>query len=100
MLWRYPGQGKYTPRDAYDALETAVTEYVREHLARKLLENDAHALSKLRSLLQRLPTGSFPVMDEIPGPSLMHLEQDDGVFHRRRSSRPIAEGRVFCSARL
>ena len=49
-------QGVYSPRDAYDALETAVNEYLRENLAPVLLANDAEALPKLRALVDRLPT--------------------------------------------
>jgi predicted RNA methylase len=50
-------QGKYTPRDAYDALEIAVNNYLLEKHARDLMKMDAtEALaSVLRPLMKRLP---------------------------------------------
>ena len=50
-------QGKYAPRDAYDALEIAVNNYLLEKHARELMQMDVcDALaSVLRPLLQRLP---------------------------------------------
>jgi P-loop containing NTP hydrolase pore-1/C-terminal domain on Strawberry notch homologue len=51
------GQGKYTPRDAYDGVEIAVNNYLLEKHARELMEMDVtEALaSVLRPLMQRLP---------------------------------------------
>src|SRR5947207_6983451 len=51
------GQGKYTPRDAYDALEIAVNNYLLEKHARELMQMDvSEALaSVLRPLMKRLP---------------------------------------------
>ena len=51
------GQGKYTPRDAYDALEIAVNNYLSEKHARELMQMDvSEALaSVLRPLMKRLP---------------------------------------------
>jgi len=50
-------KGVYTPRDAYDAIETAVNKYLLETAAQGLMTCDAAAaFAKLRSLMQRLPT--------------------------------------------
>src|SRR5579859_2156982 len=49
------GQGAWTSRDAYDALETAVNKFLFDTMAPGLLGEDADALPKLRSLLARLP---------------------------------------------
>src|SRR6185369_4568834 len=51
-------EGRYTSRDAYDALEIAVNNYLLEKHARELMQMDVReALSSvLRPLLQRLPT--------------------------------------------
>jgi len=50
-------QGKYTPRDAYDAVEIAVNNYLLEKHATELMQMDViEALaSVLRPLMQRLP---------------------------------------------
>src|ERR1700704_6560654 len=50
-------QGRYTPRDAYDALEIAVNNYLSEKHARELMQMDVtEALtSVLRPLMKRLP---------------------------------------------
>src|SRR6266536_323322 len=50
-------QGKYTPRDAYDAVEIAVNNYLLEGHAAELMQVDVtQALaSVLRPLMQRLP---------------------------------------------
>src|SRR6266404_1394411 len=50
-------QGRYTPRDAYDAVEIAVNNYLLEKHARELMQTDpCEALaSVLRPLMQRLP---------------------------------------------
>jgi hypothetical protein len=48
-------QGGWTSRDAYDALETAVNKFLFDTMASGLIGEDANALSKLRSLLARLP---------------------------------------------
>ena len=50
-------QGKYTPRDAYDAVEIAVNNYLLEKHARELMQMDmSEALaSVLRPLMKRLP---------------------------------------------
>jgi P-loop containing NTP hydrolase pore-1/C-terminal domain on Strawberry notch homologue len=50
-------QGKYTPRDAYDAIEIAVNNYLLEKHARELMQMDvSEALSSvLRPLMKRLP---------------------------------------------
>ena len=50
-------QGRYTPRDAYDAVEIAVNNYLLEKHARELMQMDVtEALaSVLRPLMQRLP---------------------------------------------
>ena len=50
-------QGKYAPRDAYDALEIAVNNYLIEKHARELMQMDlSEALaSVLRPLMKRLP---------------------------------------------
>jgi len=50
-------QGKYTPRDAYDAVEIAVNNYLLEKHAAELMQMDlTEALaSVLRPLMQRLP---------------------------------------------
>src|SRR5437773_4995607 len=50
-------QGRYTPRDAYDAVEIAVNNYLLEKHAKELMQMDVtEALaSVLRPLMQRLP---------------------------------------------
>ncbi|HYX29129.1 MAG TPA: strawberry notch family protein, partial [Pyrinomonadaceae bacterium] len=50
-------QGKYTSRDAYDAIEIAVNNYLLEKHARELMQMDfSEALtSVLRPLMERLP---------------------------------------------
>jgi hypothetical protein len=50
-------QGRYTPRDAYDAVEIAVNNYLLERHAGELMQMDVtEALaSVLRPLMQRLP---------------------------------------------
>ncbi len=50
-------QGKYTPRDAYDAVEIAVNNYLLEKQAAELMQMDVtEALASiLRPLMQRLP---------------------------------------------
>ena len=50
-------EGKYTPRDAYDAVEIAVNNYLLEKHARELMQRDVtEALtSVLRPLMKRLP---------------------------------------------
>src|SRR6266536_3148726 len=50
-------QGKYTPRDAYDAVEIAVNNHLSEKHARELMQMDlSEALaSVLRPLMKRLP---------------------------------------------
>src|ERR1051326_823761 len=50
-------QGKYTPRDAYDAVEIAVNSYLLEKHAAELMQMDVtEALAAvLRPLMQRLP---------------------------------------------
>jgi hypothetical protein len=50
-------QGKYTPRDVYDAIEIAVNNYLLERHARELMQMDVvEALaSVLRPLMKRLP---------------------------------------------
>src|SRR5258708_4695926 len=48
-------KGVYTPRDAYDALETAVNKFLLETIAQKLSGTNP-ALPELRALLARLPT--------------------------------------------
>src|SRR5207237_9017194 len=50
-------QGKYTPRDAYDAVEIAVNNYLLEKHARELMQMDARdaLTSVLRPLMKRLP---------------------------------------------
>ncbi len=59
-------QGKYTARDAYDALEIAVNSYLSEKHARKLMRMDAcDALaSVLRPLLRRLPRQSDRTLEQ------------------------------------
>jgi protein strawberry notch len=52
------GQGVWTPRDAYDALETAVNKFLFDTMAAELIGNDAEALGKLRACVSRLPTQS------------------------------------------
>jgi hypothetical protein len=50
-------QGRYTPRDAYDALEVAVNQYLLETNAAELMHADFGYVigSVLRPLMQRLP---------------------------------------------
>jgi len=50
-------QGRYTPRDAYDAVEIAVNNYLLEKHAAELMQMDVtdSLASVLRPLMQRLP---------------------------------------------
>src|SRR5437868_8918430 len=59
-------QGKYTPRDAYDALEIAVNNYLLEKHARELMQMDVtEALaSVLRPLMKRLPTQTDRTLEQ------------------------------------
>src|SRR5215210_8446592 len=59
-------EGKYTARDAYDALEVAVNSHLSEKHARKLMQMDAcDALaSVLRPLLKRLPRQSDRTLEQ------------------------------------
>ena len=59
-------QGKYTSRDAYDALEIAVNNYLLERHARTLMQMDAtEALaSVLRPLMKRLPRQSDRTLEQ------------------------------------
>jgi type I restriction-modification system DNA methylase subunit len=52
------GQGVWTPRDAYDALETAVNKFLFDTMAAELIKTESEALDKLSGLLKRLPTQS------------------------------------------
>ena len=60
-------EGRYTSRDAYDALEIAVNNYLLEKHARELMQMDVcDALAYvLRPLLQRLPTQSDRTLDQV-----------------------------------
>ena len=60
-------EGRYTSRDAYDALEVAVNNYLLEKHARELMQMDVcEALaSVLRPLLQRLPTQTDRTPEQI-----------------------------------
>src|SRR6185369_9438815 len=59
-------EGKYTARDAYDALETAVNNYLLEKHARELMQMDARdaLASVLRPLLRRLPRQSDRTLEQ------------------------------------
>ncbi len=57
-------QGRYTPRDAYDAFEAALHQYLGEDLASSFLANDAQALPELCRLLKRLPTQSDRTLEQ------------------------------------
>src|SRR5215216_3279574 len=59
-------EGKYTARDAYDALEVAVNNYLLEKHAQELMQMDAcDALaSVLRPLLRRLPRQSDRTLEQ------------------------------------
>jgi len=60
-------EGRYTSRDAYDALEIAVNNYLLEKHARELMQMDVcEALSRvLRPLLQRLPSQTDRTLEQI-----------------------------------
>src|ERR1044072_1060633 len=59
-------EGRYTLRDAYDALEIAVNNYLLERHAQELMQMDVcDALaSVLRPLLQRLPWQSDRTLEQ------------------------------------
>src|SRR5207244_13042757 len=59
-------QGRYTPRDAYDAVEIAVNNHLLEKHARELMQTDVpEALaSVLRPLMQRLPTQTDRTLEQ------------------------------------
>src|ERR1044072_6071901 len=59
-------EGKYTARDAYDALEVAVNKYLLQKHARELMQMDAcdALVSVLRPLLKRLPRQSDRTLEQ------------------------------------
>src|SRR5262245_4190644 len=59
-------QNKHTPRDAYDAVEIAVNNYISEKPARDLIQMDVtEALaSVLRPLMKRLPTQTDRTLEQ------------------------------------
>src|SRR5678816_432742 len=59
-------EGRYTSRDAYDALEIAVNNYLLEKHARELMQMDVREAlaSVLRPLLQRLPTQTDRTLEQ------------------------------------
>jgi len=59
-------EGRYTSRDAYDAVEIAVNNYLLEKHARELMQMDVcDALAAvLRPLLQRLPTQTDRTLEQ------------------------------------
>jgi len=59
-------QGKYTPRDAYDAVEIAVNNHLLEQHAAKLMQMDVREAlaSVLRPLLRRLPTQTDRTLEQ------------------------------------
>ena len=59
-------QGRYTPRDAYDAVEIAVNNHLLEKHAAELMQMDVtEALaSVLRPLMQRLPRQSDRTLEQ------------------------------------
>src|ERR1044072_9334010 len=60
-------EGRYASRDAYDALEIAVNNYLLEKHARELMQMDVCDVlsSVLRPLLQRLPTQTDRTLEQI-----------------------------------
>src|SRR5260370_9353887 len=56
-------EGVYTPRDAYDTLETAVNKFLFETMAHTFIGTDK-ALPKLRALLARLPTQTARTVEQ------------------------------------
>src|SRR5260370_745323 len=58
------GQGIYTPRDAYDALETAVNKRLLEGDARAFMNASVKAFAALRSLTARLATQSDRTVEQ------------------------------------
>lgn len=57
-------QGVYTPRDAYDALETAVNKHLLESHAQALLHVDAEAFASLSDLTDRLATQTDRTLEQ------------------------------------
>src|SRR5437764_5786041 len=59
-------QGRYSPRDAYDAVEIAVNNYLLEKHAAKLMQMDVtEALaSVLRPMMKRLPTQTDRTLEQ------------------------------------
>ena len=51
-------EGRFTPRDAYDALEAGVNAYLMDNGERLLSQQPKETLNELRALLKRLPTQS------------------------------------------
>ena len=50
------GEGKYTPKDAYDALELGVNRWIKDNGARLMAQSNGHeVLAELRELLTKLP---------------------------------------------
>jgi hypothetical protein len=59
------GQGKYTPKDAYDALEAGVNRWLERHLPGFLRAGPKVALRELRSLMKRLPTQTDRTTEQV-----------------------------------
>jgi hypothetical protein len=57
-------KGAYTTRDAYDALETAVSKHLLEGPAKELMKADAEAFTELGSFTARLPTQSDRTVEQ------------------------------------
>jgi len=57
-------QGVYTPRDAYDALETAVNKYLLEAEAQALMSMNAEAFAILSALTDRLATQTDRTLEQ------------------------------------
>ncbi len=57
--------GVYTPRDSYDAMETAVNKFLLETLATKPALPVLETLTELRTLLSRLPTQTARTVEQV-----------------------------------
>ena len=58
------GQGKYTPRDAYDAMEAGVNRWIQENGKRLAKMEPKKALAELRDVLKRLPTQTDRTLEQ------------------------------------
>ena len=115
-------QGRYTPRDAYDAVEIAVNNYLLEKHAAELMQMDVtEALASiLRPLMQRLPRQTDRTLEQTelqqfstpptlaylagrvldPRPTDIVLEPSAGTGNFLEAIREISKNNSFISKKI